>query len=229
MNDKPTDSSFSIWAVREVDHLFSAFRRYTRFVLYSKWFLGLFAIILMASLIAWPLLSKDKSGMRVSFIGTSTKPGDAASPTMDNPEYKGTDDRGEKYDVVGTRAIQQTPELVIVENVFGKLFKPDGNINTIKAARAEFQQDNKIMDLYTDVTTTDVNSGYVFVTPHATVNTDTMDIDGEQQVTGDGPSGNLLAIGFKIRNNGNNIFFGSPGNRVNVHIDKMRADNAATK
>ncbi len=221
--EKPTDNSFSVWAVREVDHLFSAFRRYTRFVFFSKWFLGVFALVLMSSLIAYPLLTKSRDGMRVSFVGSANNPGSAAaSPVMNNPEFRGTDDKGQQYKINGIRAIQQTQDLVVIEQMNGILNKPNNSYNTLKADRAELQQQEKILNLYGNVTVTD-DTGYVFVTPHATVNTLTMDVDGTDQVQGNGPEGNLLAIGFKIRDNGNDIFFGGTG-RVNVVIDKMRAD-----
>lgn len=216
------EKKFSLWGVREVDHLFSAFARYTRFVLYSKWAFGIIAIVLMVSLIGYPLLTKDRSGIRVSFVGTDSKGQPISSPVMNNPEYQGTDANGQQYKVTGARAIQKTPELIVIENVEGQLVRADGSFVALSADSAEYKQKAQFIDLIGNVTITDA-SGYTFLTPRATVNTATMDVDGNEAVEGDGPQGKLLATGFKIRDNGKQISFGGTS-RVTVKLDKMRQD-----
>lgn len=221
MNEAP-DKKFSLWGVREVDHLFSAFARYTRFVLYSKWFLGVFALLLMVSLIAYPLISKDRSGIRVSFVGTSTGSAPTTSPVMEKPEYRGSDKQGQHFLVRGTRATQKTAELVIIEQVDAQLTRADGSIVTLTADRADYQQQARRIDLRGNVHVKD-STGYDFTTPSAVVDTATMNVDGQEAVDGVGPQGKLLATGFKIRDNGKAISFGGT-DRVNVTLDKMRQD-----
>lgn len=217
------EKKMAIWRVREVDHLFAAFRRYTRFVLFSKWFLGLFALTLMTSLIAWPLISKNRSGVRISFIGTDAKHAtDIAAPVMNNPVYQGTDVNGQPYKISGLRAIQKTPELVLVEKVEGQLVRADGSFIALTADSAEYVKADDSIDLIGNVTVIDA-TGYNFTTPRAHVNVKTMEIDGNEKVEGIGPQGNILATGFKIRDNAKTITFGG-SQRVNVHIDKMRQD-----
>ncbi len=212
-----------LWGVREVDHLFSAFRRYTKFVFVSKWFLALFALLLMGSLIAWPLITKDRSGIRVSFVGTDTKQGSsAASPVMNNPHYQGMDAKGQQYKVTGLRAVQKTSELIAIEQVNGQLLRANGESVSLRAERADYAQKAGRLDLFGNVTIQD-SGGYIFVTPSATVNTATMDVSGTDKVDGNGPQGRLSAIGFTIRENGKYIVFGGR-ERVTVHLDKMRQD-----
>ncbi|MFN7401651.1 MAG: hypothetical protein ACK5R4_04880, partial [Alphaproteobacteria bacterium] len=43
--------------LREADTVFGYISRYTRFVVFSKWFLGVVSLLAMTLLIAWPLLS----------------------------------------------------------------------------------------------------------------------------------------------------------------------------
>lgn len=220
MNQPEKQHTLSFWAVREVDHLFSAFRRYTRFVLYSKWVVGLFALILMVSLIGYPLLTKDRSGIRVTFTGTDATGAPIASPVMENPEYQGTDANGQQYKVTGLRAIQKTADLILIEQVEAQLLRTDGSFVALSADTAEYTQKTSRIELIGNVNVND-STGYTFVTPSATVHTDTMDVVGNQRVEGAGPQGKLLATGFKIGNNGQDITFGGSA-RVNVTIDKMK-------
>lgn len=209
------------WAVREVDHLFSRLGRYTRFVLYSKWFLGVGGALMIVALVIWPIVSKDKSGMRVSFIGTTNVPGMSGSmPVMNNPVYEGTDAKGQQYRITGLRATQQSAGLVVIEKVDAQMATTSGSFVSVTAERADYVQAQNSLMLNGNVTLVH-GSGYQFVTPQAHVDTQTMRITGEQQIEGEGPAGNLLATGFEIRDNGEVIQFGGVG-RVHVTIDRAR-------
>lgn len=215
------DKKFSLWGRREVDHLFKAFRRYTKFVLFSKWFFGIFAIALMVSLIGYPLLTKDRSGIRISFIGTVDGAGKPiTSPVMNHPQYQGTDKNGQQYKVTGTRAIQKTPELIVIESVEGQLLRADGSFITLRADTAEYLQKQELIELIGNVQVQD-STGYNFMTPRATVNTATMEVTGNDRIEGIGPQGKLLATGFKIGDNAKEITFGGTS-RVTVTIENMQ-------
>ena len=220
-NQRPEKKGLSAhWAVERVDHLFAQLARYTRFVLFGKWFLMLFAIGLIVVLIGLPLVSKDRSGIRVSFVDrTGSAPTTVASPVMSNPEFRGSDEKGQQFQVNGTRAVQVTANQIHIEQVNGKLFMTDGGIKTLTANRAEYNQTSKILDLFGDVTVTD-EKGYRFVTQAATVDTNTMDVDGHVAVAGDGSLGNILASGFQIRDSGDHIIFTSSEKQLHVHIDR---------
>lgn len=222
MNDAPEKHhTLSFWAVREVDHLFSAFRRYTKFVFYSKWAFGVIALVLMVSLIGYPLLTKDRSGIRISFVGTTDSNGKKiTSPVMNNPEYQGTDANGQQYKVTGLRAIQKSADLVLIEKVEAQLLRADGSFVAMTADTAEYKQKEERIDLKGNVNVSD-SSGYIFVTPSAVVNTNTMEVTGNERIDGAGPQGKLLATGFKISDNGKKITVGG-SSRVTVKIDKMK-------
>lgn len=222
MNEPEQEKRFALFGVREVDHLFSRFARYTRFVLYSKWAFAIIAALLIIGLIGYPLLTKDRSGIRISFVGTDASGMPIAAPVMNNPDYQGVDAQGQQYKVTGLRAIQQTPELIIIEQVEGQLLRADGSFVALTADKAEYMQAKGIIELMGNVNVND-SQGYTFVTPRATVNTSTMDVTGNAPVEGDGPQGKLLATGFKIEDNGQKITFGG-SDRVTVDIDKMLQD-----
>ncbi|PZP85872.1 MAG: hypothetical protein DI582_04570 [Azospirillum brasilense] len=209
------------WAVREVDHLFSRFARYTRFVLYSKWFLGVFGLVLIIILVIWPLVAGNGSGTRMSFVGTeNVNAGASSAPTMDNPIYEGVDKQGRQFKITGARAIQQTGDAIVVEQVEGQLLMKGDAFVALTAQRANYRQKAENIELQGDVTVTH-SGGYIFTTPSATISTQTMDVVGQEQVTGEGPMGNLLATGFKIMDNGNVVQFGGVG-RVNVTIERTK-------
>lgn len=196
----------SWWALGEADQLFGRIRRYTRFVVFSKWSLLFVALVLTASLIAWPLLSTEKTGLRVTFAGTGPQGGKAASPVMSNPEYRGIGANGQQFKISSKTATQQTSSLVLLEEVEAQLMKENGQWNLLTAERAEYQQDKKLLDLFGNVTLIDAQ-GNSFTTAHATVEINTLHIYGNEEISGIGASGNILASGFEIVDNGAHIIF----------------------
>lgn len=210
------------WAVAEVDHLFGKLGRYTRFVILSKWFLMVFALGLITTLIALPLLSKDRSGLRVSFVDTAVKTGkDAARPVMSNPEYRGTDAKGQQFKINGLRATQTTQTLVTIDQVEAQMVTDGGGWRSLTATRADYDQEKKTIDLVGEVTLID-DKGYSFLTEEATVDMNTNVVVGKKRITGTGPMGNLLASGFEIRDSGTRIVFTGGAERVQLHIDRSK-------
>lgn len=205
------------WAVREVDHLFSRLSRYTRFVIYGKWSLAGFALLLLVALLVWPMLSTDRSGMRVSFIGTENLPGKSGtSPTMHSPVYEGTDAKGRQYRITGVKATQVSPEVIAIETVDGQLLTGDSFVS-LSADTAEYIKAQNRINLQGNVRVMN-GEGYSFVTNSAAVDTERMLVTGQEQVSGEGPAGKLLATGFEIGDNGKMVRFGKTG-RVNMVID----------
>ncbi len=204
------------WAAREVDHLFGRFSRLTRVVLVSKWFLAIVATILLVVLIVVPMLEK-RSGARLSFVSdeasTLTKSDGANAPSMAKPVYEGTDAKGRQYRITGGRATQITADMIELDNVEAMLENGDSFIS-VTADKAQYKQEEKKVELIGNVNVLH-GKGYSFVTPSATVDTATMDVTGNQEISGEGPMGKMLATGFEIRDNGKSIHFGGTG-RVNV-------------
>lgn len=220
MPDKKLHESLSgWWALREVDALFGRFARYTRFVVYSKWSLLLLAGALVASLIAWPLLSKDTSGLRVSFVDNKVVPVNPASPVMSNPQFYGVGSAGQQYTIHGKRATQKTSTLVVINDASARLVKVNGSWFTVTADRADYQQDKKIIDLYGNVTLID-GAGMRFVTEHATVETNNLHVYGSDAIAGTTNNGNILASGFEITDNGEHITFMRGNEPVRTTVDK---------
>lgn len=213
----------AFWAAREVDHLFGSFARATRFVLFSKWFLAVFALVLLGALVVYPMMEK-RSGARLSFVSeeVNAQPGAATkadAPSMNKPIYEGVDKNGHPYRITGGRATQITKDLIELSDVEAMLDN-EGTFITVTAEKAQYKQLEKTIDLIGNVNVLH-GKGYNFVTPSARVDTATMDVTGSEEIAGEGPMGKLLATGFEIRNNGQDIRFGG-SSRVSVTIDKSR-------
>ncbi len=222
MNDAPSEKRLrgADWAVNEVDQLFSRLGRYTRFVLYSKWFLMLFAVGLMSALIAVPLISKNRSGIRVSFVdAASIAKGTSSQPMMSNPEYSGTGAKGEQFKVAGARAIQLSPTQIRIERVEAQMISPNGSWRSLTADGADYDQTAKMIALAGSVTLVD-EQGYSFTTDAATVNMNSMEVVGNSPIQGVGPMGNLLASSFKIMDSGKRIMFMGGAQPVRLRIER---------
>lgn len=202
------------------DHasLFGRLTRYTRFVLLSKWFLGMFAVLLLVMLIVWPLISTE-DGTRISFEGQAVSAsGEKTSPTMFNPRFQGVDGEMRQYTVTADKAVQQTKDLAQLHNVKAELFFADQSWLTISANTGDFSEKDQLLNLYGNVTLTHA-AGYVVVTDTAHMRVKENYAWGDGPVEGVGPTGKLLATGFEIRDNGSRMVFGKQG-RVNVEITR---------
>jgi LPS export ABC transporter protein LptC len=208
------------WAVREVDSLFARLGRYTRFVLYGKWSLLLAALLLTASLIIWPLVSVDKSGLRISFVDSNAVKQLPTSPVMDNPEYSGNGKNGQQYKITGKTATQKSATLIIIDTVEATMTKQDGGWRILTAQRGEYHQDAKRMDLFGNVTLVD-GQGTNFVTEQASIETETSRVYGTNPIIGEGNMGKLVASGFEITDNGDHIRF--TGDKTPVKVTITRA------
>lgn len=211
----------ALWAVREVDHLFARLGRYTRFVMYSKWSLLGVAGLLVVVLIAWPLLTRDGSGIRVSFVDPGAEGVAPTSPVMRNPQYSGVGNKGQQYRIDGKSATQVTPELVVIDEVVAQMRNASGAWYGLSAQRADYRQLEKRIDLSGEVTVKDAR-GMQFVTSQASIDTASMYVVGNQTITGSGPLGNLVASGFEIIDNGDHIRFVGGEEPLRVTILRKR-------
>lgn len=207
------------WALADPEHLFKRITRYTRFVAFGKWSLLAVALVLTASLIIWPLLSTEKSGLRVSFAGSGDPSQKPASPVMNNPEYRGIGANGQEFKISGKSATQTSPTLVLMQGVEAQMTRADGSWHALTAERAEYHQDTKIIELFGNVTLIDAK-GTSFTTEHATVEVSPLHIFGNTPISGVGASGNILASGFEIVDNGNRIIFTRGDKPLTVQFER---------
>jgi len=205
--------------LREADRMFGYLSRYTRFVFFSKWFLGVVSLVGITALIAWPLLTRDTGGVRVSFVMTESKDGTpSVTPVMNKPRYEGTDDKGRKYTITADQAEQKPDKKIGLKNVAADMFTEQGAWLSLTATDGEFNDVTKILVL-TGAVTLYHEDGYQFTTEQVEIDTKTSEARGGLPIQGQGPMGKLLATGFEIKDNGNRILFGGNG-RVNMTLNR---------
>lgn len=215
---KNPDKLSSWWSLGRADHLFGRIRRYTKFVMFGKWSLLAVALVLVASLIIWPLVSGDKSGVRISFVDGSKVTNKAESPVMNNPEYRGVGEHGQEFKISGQTATQKTPTLIEIVRVEAQMSKPDGRWHSLTADRAEYDQELKRIELYGNVNLVD-EVGSNFTSERATIEMAPLHIYGKETIRGQGASGNILASGFEIVDDGNRIIFTRGTSPVQVKFE----------
>lgn len=216
--EKQHEKLSSWWSLGVTDHLFGRIRRYTKFVMFGKWSLVGFALLLVASLIVWPLVSGDKSGVRISFVDANRSGQKAQSPVMNNPEYRGVGENGQEFKIGGTTATQKTSSVIEIVNVEAQMSKAGGSWHSLTADRAEYDQTLKLIELFGNVTLID-EAGSNFVTERATIEITPLHIYGKETIRGQGASGNILASGFEIVDDGNRIIFTRGATPVQVKFE----------
>lgn len=208
------------WVGRDVSALFSMLTRYTRFVLLSKRALALVSLLLVVSLVAYPLTEHDRSGMRLSFVDRGQGGSNSSQPVMAQPEFRGSNEKGDRYKVNAREAVQQTQDVLLLRGIDAQLLSVNGGLRLLSAAQGRYEQSKKLLHLSGGVTVAD-DRGYVMESEAVDVNTATFDIAGDQPVTGNGPSGTLRASGIRVTNNGNRLEF-LRGPDAPVHVTILR-------
>lgn len=205
--EKQAEKLSSWWSLGKADHLFRRIQRYTRFVALSKWSLITIALLLTASLIIWPLLSEDASGVRISFVDRNAVGNmPAASPVMSNPEYRSVGDSGQEFKISGKTATQKTARLVEIIDAQAQMTKASGKWYSLSADRAEYDQALKRIELYGNVVLVD-EVGANLNTERATIEVSPLHIYGDEAIDGETARGNILASGFEIVDDGQHIIF----------------------
>lgn len=195
------------WGAREAGgFLLGRFKRYTRFVFYGKWSLLGFALILVAALVIWPFVGKDKSGLRISFVDSKNAGESPEKPVMSNPEYRGSSANGREYKMTGTKATQETQDMIVIDQAEAVVMKPDGGWQMITADKAEYYKEAHRIELIGHVVATD-NANNRFTSEQATVDTTTMDVVSNVPVEGNGENGKVVASAFEMKDKGNHLIF----------------------
>jgi len=84
---------------------------YSSFVSFMRYALPLVALVLLGTIIAWPLVTGREQGFRISFTDSGDVDG---SLRMINARYLGTDDRQQPFTITADRARQPDRESPIV-------------------------------------------------------------------------------------------------------------------
>jgi len=179
---------------------------YSHFVHAMKWLLPAVALLLIASIMAWPYLRAEDLRFRISFAALTAD--ETEDPSMVNPRYLGIDRDDQAYSVTADLARKLGGETLFVELEMPKadITLKDGSWLVLTAENGVYQRHEQTLDLIGHVNLFH-DSGYEFRTSKARLDLEKGSAAGDQAVHGQGPFGDLKAEGFVLVDKGKVIVF----------------------
>ncbi|MBV9860449.1 MAG: LPS export ABC transporter periplasmic protein LptC [Alphaproteobacteria bacterium] len=162
-----------------------------------------FGLLLLVAL--WPQLGPLLASVRGAFPAIDLR--DARELRMLAPRYAGTDRLDRPYVVTAAvgRQIPDREDLMSLEQPRAELRLHNGTA-VVTAMTGIYQAQTQLLDLFDDVNLVQ-QDGTRFVTKSAHLDVANNAGEGLDAVQGHGPSGDLAAQGFRIRDRGNTIIF----------------------
>ena len=179
---------------------------YSLFVSSMKLVLPALAAGLVLLVIAWPQLMPDvsRSGLDFNKIARDH----AKTLNMLNARYSGVDENNQPFSVAADLASQMpdNENLVELQHPKADIKTTEGDLVALSARVGHYDREVETLDLSGKVHLTH-DKGFDIVTEEATVDLNDGSAAGDAPVSGQGPSGELQAEGFRLRDRGQIIVF----------------------
>ena len=201
------------FAPRDAGAAVAKLLRRRRFVHFMKFVLPLFALGMVAVVIAWPQLAKRHAMLPLSFSDVESA---NAALVMNNPRYRGIDAKNQPYVVTADRAIQdpEDDQQVTLDNVKADLSANDGSWWSLTANTGLYHGGRKLLHLFGDVSVFGDN-GYEMHGTTAEIDLNTSVLSSDDKVWGQSDVGLIRANGLRVYDKGAVIVF---TNGVNTTI-----------
>ena len=172
---------------------------YTRTVGLLKILLPSLAVLIVALLVAWPLLQPDERASTLS---------DTGELEMLNAHYVGTDKENRPFTVESERAVRSTadPNVMDLVKPEAEMVLKDGTWIVLRAQTGRYNQETGKLLLLGGVRVMH-DKGYEFASDEAHVDVAEGTAWGDLPVTGQGPFGELNAEGFRLYDRGRTLVF----------------------
>ncbi len=202
-------------AVTDIGEGYSLFARLMRYALPG------IAVVLLAIVVIWPMISGKEDGFRLGF--SPAEPTDSGPLTMENARYIGVDSKNQGYTIVADQAIQENADADLIELLAPKadIILSDDSWLALTAERGDYFRGNEILDLEGAVNAFS-DTGFEMRTARARIELALGRASGEDPVEGQGPLGVLSAVGFELLDRGERILFGGPVHLV-IYPDQESA------
>jgi lipopolysaccharide export system protein LptC len=184
---------------------------YSRRVAMLKRVLPIVGLTLLTLVAIWPRLGPLLESVRLGFPLIDLR--EARELRMLNPRYAGIDRYNRPYVVTAAvgRQVANRDDLMALERPRAEMMMHHGALVVVSAATAMYQAQAQLLDLFDDVTLVHGNgTRFVTRTAHIDVAADTA--EGHDPVSGQGPSGEVTAQGFRILDKGNTVIFSGKSN-----------------
>lgn len=188
--------------------LLGSIARYTRFVFFSKFFLAVLGVGLLAAIIALPMFHANDDNLRLVMV-SSKKIIDTVQPKMANPRFQGVDGQNQPYTITADSAEQIGDRKVRLANLVADIMLKNGDWVQISANEGELDLANKKLELKGKVHLQQ-DKGHEFSTEVASIDLGSKRAYGNLPITGQGNIGVLRAKGFELDNDSAHIHFTGP-------------------
>jgi len=186
-----------------------ALRRFA--VLTAKLFLPLLALLLLASIAAWPEIVRMTDQGRVAFRRVFSVEPDTGR--MREPRYHGIDQRGRPYTITAAWASQAGQHRLDLGGPKGDLVLEGGQWLQIEARDGVFIQHADLLDLSKDVVLYR-DDGLIMRTQTAAVDIKQGAASSNDKTHAEGPFGVLDAQGFTMLDKGTTVQFQGPARLI---------------
>ena len=195
-------------------------RRHSTLIMALRRVLPGLCVLVILGMIGWAAVNTLVRGLGA--IGA----GSGISIRMLKPHFQGRDDKGQPYILSADVAVRDDNDLAKI-TLEGPVFTlgASGVQTNVRARHGVYHEDTRILDLTGDVNLDD-SQGYHFVTEHALIDTSKNNVDGDLQIDGHGPLGQIAASSYAVRDSGAHVFFVG---RVKTRIENHSAPAAAAK
>ena len=177
----------------------------------TKWLLPVAALLLLASIALWPELARLKDQGRVAFRRAFMVEQDSAR--MQQPRYRGVDERGRPYTITADSALQAGPQRIELAAPKADLVSENGSWLMVEAKDGVFIQHAGQLDLSHDVVLYR-DDGTVLRTQTAAVDVKQGASASNDMTHAEGPFGVLDAQGFTLVEKGAVIQFQGPAKLI---------------
>ena len=180
--------------------------RHSRRVALLKGFLPALGASLLLLVVFWPRIVPLLETVRSAFPLIDLR--EARELRMLNPRYAGVDHFNRPFVVTSAigRQVPNRDDLMSLESPRAEMILHSGASVVVTAATAIYQSQAQLLDLFGDVILVHEN-GTRFVTKAARVDAAADTAEGNDPVSGHGPSGDITAQGFRVSDKGNTILF----------------------
>jgi lipopolysaccharide export system protein LptC len=174
--------------------------------------LPLIAAVLIVLVVVWPQFKDVREGFRIEIARLKLQTG---GQRVSNARYTGTDVRGRPFTVTAEAALQDEGEstLVKLEHPKADITLATGTWVAASAPEGVYGRNDNILRLAGGVNVYH-DAGFEIHSPTAMVDMKRGIAEGNDRVEGQGPSGTIVAAGFRVLEAGGRVLFTGPAKLV---------------
>jgi len=181
------------WIAAATENPILSLGKHTSIVAKIKYLLGIVAMLLVGSLILWPLLSPVDQPLKLTFNALDTK---VAEPKkMVNPRFHGIDKSNRPYNIRSDEAFQKTDRLVALKNISGDMAVEGNRWLMLEATQGEADTEKRTLHL-SGVVKIFSSDGYEINSTDMDIDLSTATASSKVHVHVQGPLGLLNGTGF---------------------------------